>query len=142
MIFTELTRKALQISFDAHKEQLDKSGMLYVCHPYRVAEQMSDEYSTCVALLHDVVEDTAITLEDISAEGFPSEIVEAIKIMTHNKDVPYFDYIKQISKNSLAKEVKLADLRDNSNYDRLAKVELKDLQRNEKYREAIHMLSE
>lgn len=83
MCFTDLTKKALIISFNAHKEQVDKSGMPYVYHPYRIAEQMEDEYSTCVALLHDVVEDTDITLDDLKNKGFPQEVIEAIALMTH-----------------------------------------------------------
>ena len=142
MCFTDLTKKALVISFNAHKEQVDKSGTPYVYHPYRVAEQMNDEYSTCVALLHDVVEDTDITIAELKNEGFPQEVLDAIALMTHNDDTPYFDYIKRIKTNPIATAVKLADLQDNSNYERLDKVEIKDLQRLEKYREAKRILSE
>ena len=140
MCFTELTKKALAISFNAHKEQVDKSGMPYVYHPYRVAEQMDDEYSTCVALLHDVVEDTDITIAELKNEGFPQEILDAIALMTHDDETPYFEYIQQIKKNPIVTAVKLADLRDNSNFERLEKVELKDLKRLEKYREAKRIL--
>ena len=142
MCFTDLTKNALVISFNAHKEQVDKSGMPYVYHPYRIAEQMEDEYSTCVALLHDVVEDSDITLDDLKNKGFPQEVIEAIALMTHDDDTPYFDYIKRIKTNPIATAVKLADLQDNSNYERLDKVEIKDLQRLEKYREAKRILSE
>ncbi len=116
--------------------------MPYVYHPYRIAEQMEDEYSTCVALLHDVVEDTNITLDDLKNDGFPQEVLEAIALMTHDDSTPYFDYIKRIKTNPIATAVKLADLQDNSNYERLDKVEIKDLQRLEKYREAKRILSE
>ena len=142
MCFTDLTKKALVISFNAHKEQVDKSGMPYVYHPYRIAEQMEDEYSTCVALLHDVVEDTDITLEDLKDKGFPKEVLEAVALMTHDDETPYFEYIKRIKTNPIATAVKLADLQDNSNYERLDKVEIKDLQRLEKYREAKRILAE
>ncbi len=142
MIFTELTRKALLISFTAHKDQIDKSGMPYVYHPYRVAEQMNDENSICAALLHDVVEDTDITLDNLLDNGFPSEVVTPIKLLTYTKDIPYLKYIERIKTNPIAKAVKLADLRDNSNFERLEKVGLEDLRRNEKYREAIRMLSD
>lgn len=140
MCFTDLTKKALVISFNAHKEQVDKSGMPYVYHPYRIAEQMEDEYSTCVALLHDVVEDSDITLEDLKDKGFPQKVLEAVALMTHNDKTPYFEYIKRIKTNPIATAVKLADLQDNSNYERLDKVEIKDLQRLEKYREAKRIL--
>ena len=91
MLYTELTKKALKISFEAHKNQLDKSGMPYVFHPFHLAEQMDDEYSTCVALLHDVVEDTGITLEDLKAQGFPEEVTDAVALMTHDDGTPYFE---------------------------------------------------
>ena len=142
MCFTELTKKALVISFNAHKEQIDKSGMPYVYHPYRIAEQMEDEYTTCVALLHDVIEDTDITIDVLRNEDFPQEVLDAVALMTHDDDTPYFDYIKRIKTNPIATAVKLADLQDNSNYERLDKVDIKDLQRLEKYREAKRMLSE
>ena len=76
MIYTDKTKKAMKLCFEAHKDQVDKSGMPYVFHPFHVAEQMTAEATTIVALLHDVVEDTDYTLEDIAAEGFGKEILE------------------------------------------------------------------
>lgn len=140
MIYTPLTKKALIISFNAHKNQIDKSGMPYVYHPFHLADQMNDEYSTCVALLHDVVEDTDITLNDLEKEGFPYEVIEALALMTHIDDVPYFDYVRALKDNSLAKKVKLADLVHNSDLTRLDKVEAKDLERVKKYKQAILIL--
>ena len=93
MLYTPLTKKALNISFIAHKNQVDKSGMPYVYHPFHLAEQMDDELSTCVALLHDVVEDTDLTLDELRRDGFPDEVIEALSLMTHSDDVPYLDYI-------------------------------------------------
>lgn len=142
MIFTDLTKKALVLSFNAHKEQADKSGLPYVYHPYRVAEQMSDEVSVCVALLHDIVEDTDITLADLKDSGFPPEVLKAVALMTHEDGMPYFDYIRQIKTNPVATAVKLADLRDNSNPDRLGVLGSRDLQRLEKYEEARRILTE
>ena len=78
MIYTEQTVKALKLCFVAHKEQTDKSGLPYVFHPFHLAEQMKDEATTCVALLHDVVEDSDMTLEGLREAGFPEEIVEAV----------------------------------------------------------------
>ena len=141
MIYTDLTKKALKISFDAHKDQVDKSGMPYVYHPFHLAEQMDDEYSTCVALLHDVVEDTNITLEELSKE-FPKEVVDAIAMMTHDDNVPYLDYVAKIKQNPIAAKVKLADLKHNSDLTRLDKVDDKALERVEKYKKAIEILSE
>ena len=113
MIYTPLTKKALKISFNAHKDQVDKSGMPYVYHPFHLAEQMNDEYSTCVALLHDVVEDTDISLDDLASDGFPAEVIEALTLMTHNDNVPYMDYVRKIKTNPIAAKVKLADLEHN-----------------------------
>lgn len=139
MIYTELTKKALKISFNAHKDQLDKSGMPYVYHPFHLAEQMDDEYSTCVALLHDVVEDTDMTLDDLS-KIFPKEVTDAIALMTHNDSVPYLDYVKEIKTNPIASKVKLADLKHNSDLTRLDKVDDKAIERVEKYKKAIEIL--
>ena len=119
MIYTPLTKKALRVCFDAHKEQDDKSGMPYVFHPFHLAEQMTDEISTVCALLHDVVEDTDITFDDLSKMGFPTEVIEVLRLLTHDDAVPYFDYVREISKNPVAKAVKLADLRHNSDSTRL-----------------------
>lgn len=140
MIYTPLTKKALIISFNAHKNQIDKSGMPYVYHPFHLAEQMNDEYSTCVALLHDVVEDTDITLVDLMSEGFPDEVIDALSLMTHNDDVLYLDYVRALTNNTLARKVKLADLAHNSDLTRLDKVEDKDLERVKKYKQAILIL--
>ena len=85
MIYTDKTKKAMKLCFEAHKDQLDKSGVPYVFHPFHVAEQMSDEATTIVALLHDVVEDTDYTLEDIAAMGFGQDVVDALSLMTHDK---------------------------------------------------------
>ena len=83
MIYTEQTKKALKLCFEAHKDQVDKSGMPYVFHPFHLAEQMTDEDTTVVALLHDVVEDTDYTLEDLKNMGFSPQVLEAIAMMTH-----------------------------------------------------------
>lgn len=142
MIYTDLTKKALCISFEAHKRQLDKGGLPYVYHPYHLAEQMNDEYSVCAALLHDVVEDTSITLSDLRKYGFPEEVVEAVRVMTHADGVPYMEYISKIKKNPIARKVKLADLRHNSDTSRLPFTDEKTAARIEKYKKAIELLSE
>jgi (p)ppGpp synthase/HD superfamily hydrolase len=119
MIYTNLTKKALKISFNAHKDQVDKTGVPYVFHPFHLAEQMDDEASTCVALLHDVVEDTDYTFDDLRNEGFTKEIIDAIKLLTHDPSVPYLDYINMIKENVISTKVKLADLKHNSDLSRL-----------------------
>lgn len=119
MIYTELTNKAMRLAYEAHKGQTDKSGQPYVFHPYHLAEQMKDEITVCVALLHDVIEDTSVTYEDLSQE-FPREVMEALKLLTHNKGEDYLSYVMEIKKNPVAKAVKLADIAHNSDETRFA----------------------
>ena len=140
MIYTDKTKKAMKLCFDAHKNQVDKSGMPYVFHPFHVAEQMKDEPTTIVALLHDVVEDTDYTLEKIAAEGFGQEIVEALALMTHDKNVEYLDYVAKIKDNPIARAVKLADLAHNSDPTRLDVIDEEARKRLEKYKKAIALL--
>ena len=140
MIYTELTRKALRISFEAHRNQVDWSGVPYVYHPYEVASHMDDEFSTCVALLHDVIEDTDITPDFLRKEGFPGQVVHAVICMTHSEGVSYMDYIRGIKRNSLATKVKLADLDHNSDISRIEDLAEADLERLEKYRIAKEYL--
>ena len=92
MIYTNLTFEAMKIAYNAHHGQVDKAGIPYIFHPYHLAEQMPDEYTTCVALLHDVVEDTSVTLEELE-KVFPAEVIEAVRTMTHPKDEPYLQYV-------------------------------------------------
>lgn len=141
MIYTKLTKKALQLCFEAHKNQVDKTGLPYVFHPFHLAEQMTDEISTICALLHDVVEDTDYTFDDIREMGFSKEVVDVLRLLTHEDGVPYMDYVEKISANPIAKQVKLADLRHNSDLTRLDVIDEKALQRNEKYKKAIEFLS-
>jgi len=142
MIYTELTKKALKLSFAAHKDQIDKSGIPYVYHPFHLAEQMDTEETVTVALLHDVIEDSDYTLDDIRDMGFPDKVVNALSLMTHNKSVPYMDYVAKIKENPIARVVKLADLRHNSDLSRLDSVDQKALERVEKYRQAVKLLTE
>ncbi len=142
MIYTEDTKKALKLCFEAHKNQVDKSGMPYVFHPFHLAEQMTDERTTIVALLHDIVEDTDYTLDDLSNMGFESDIIEALMLMTHDKAVPYMEYVAKIKNNPIARTVKLADLRHNSDLSRLDTVDEKAIKRKDKYSEAIRLLTD
>ena len=141
MIYTLMTKKALKICFEIHKNQVDKSGLPYVFHPFHLAEQMDDEISVCCALLHDVVEDSDMTLRDLRAMGFPEEVVEVLSLLTHDKSVPYMDYINEIKKNPVAVKVKLADLKHNSDPTRVDAADESMLGRWAKYAEAIEILS-
>ena len=140
MIYTALTKKAIKLMFEAHKDQLDKSGLPYVFHPFHLAEQMEDETTAVVALLHDVVEDTDCSIEDIEAMGFGKEVCDALRLLTHDKSVPYMDYVRRIKENPVAAAVKTADLRHNSDLSRLDSVSAADKERVEKYREALSIL--
>ena len=140
MLYTEMAKKALCLCFEAHKEQVDKSGMPYVFHPFHLAEQMDSEETVCVALLHDVMEDTDYTAADLRAMGFSEAVLEALCLMTHDKAVPYLEYVGQVAHNPIARAVKLADLRHNSDLTRLETVTEKALQRVEKYKAAIALL--
>ena len=111
-------------------------------NPFHLAEQMTDELTTVTALLHDVVEDTTYTLDDLRGMGFPDEVIGALTLMTHDPSVPYLDYVARISSDPIAKAVKLADLRHNSDLTRLDHPSEKDLARVEKYRKAIRLLEE
>ena len=121
MIYTELTIRAMNLAYSAHHGQFDKGGVPYIFHPIHLAEGMDDEVSTCVALLHDTVEDTEITLEDLAAE-FPTAVVEAVGLLTHTEGTDYFDYVRRIRSNPIAMKVKLADLSHNMDAARFAGV--------------------
>ncbi len=145
MIYTDLTNKAMRIAYDAHHGQLDCNGVPYIFHPFHVAEQMTDEISVCVALLHDVVEDTPLTIDDLSRK-FPQEVVQAIILLTHNKSDDYFDYLRRIKLNPYARSVKIADVLHNSDLSRItdpfAVSEEKRNRWKEKYAKALEILTD
>lgn len=140
MIYTDLTKAAMKLCYDAHKGQIDKSGLPYVFHPIHLAEQMTDELSTVVALLHDVVEDTHYTLRDLQEMGYPCEVTDALKLLTHDSQVPYMEYIEHIKTNSIARAVKLADLKHNSDLSRLNTIDEAAVLHLQKYKRAINHL--
>ena len=129
------------MAYEAHKDQYDKAGLPYIAHPLHLAEGMSDEYATIAALLHDVVEDTNITLDDLAKE-FPKEVIDALKLLTHQKSIPYMDYVAKIKTNDIAKAVKIADLKHNSDLTRLDCITDKDHERIKKYQEALELLKD
>ena len=142
MIYTPDTKKAMRLMFEAHRDAVDKSGIPYVFHPFHVAEQMNDETSAIVALLHDVVEDTDYTPDDLREMGFEEDILVALDLMTHDRNVPYMEYAAKIKENPIARRVKLADLRHNSDLSRLDTVDETARRRVEKYKQAIRILEE
>ncbi len=140
MLYTEQTRRALRLAYDAHHGQTDRSGLPYIHHVLHVAEQMTDEVTTVAALLHDTVEDTALTPDDLLRAGVLPEAVEIVRRLTHASDVPYLDYIRALRDNPAAVAVKCADLAHNSDLSRLTHVTEADRRRAEKYRQAMRIL--
>lgn len=132
---------ALKIATEAHKGQVDKAGVPYINHPLTVASLVDTEEEKIVALLHDTIEDTSITEQDLIDYGFPNEIVKAVKLLTHNKNVPYMDYVAKIKDNELARKVKIADLTHNSDLSRLKEITDKDKKRYKKYQKALLYLT-
>ena len=141
MIYTPLTKKALKLCFEAHKDQTDKTGLPYVFHPFHLAEQMTDEYTTVTALLHDVVEDTDYTLNDLKEMGYPDEVITALTLLTHDDGSEYMDYVKRLKNNPIARAVKLADLKHNSDLSRYDVIDSYAIKRTAKYQQAIEILS-
>jgi len=106
--------KALQIAAKAHEGQVDKEGLPYILHPLRVMNSVEGESARIVAVLHDVIEDTAVTEDDLRQQGFGESVLAAVRCVTHRKGEPYADYVVRCKANEVARQVKLADLEDNS----------------------------
>ena len=144
MLYTELTNKAMRIAYAAHHGQVDKCGIPYIFHPIALAQSMDDEVSCCAALLHDVVEDTAITMEELEKE-FPPEVIEVLRLLTHDDGEEYYAYVRRIKAHPIARKVKLADLAHNSDQSRCvgSGIPQKTLDRwQEKYDKARKILTE
>jgi (p)ppGpp synthase/HD superfamily hydrolase len=137
MIYTEKTKKAMILMYENHKNQFDKSGIPYIFHPWHVAEKMVDEDTTIVALMHDLIEDTNITIEEISSMGFNDKVVTALSLLTHEKNTNYFEYIEKLSKNKIARKVKISDLEHNMDLTRLNEVTRQDPKRIAKYKKYV-----
>ena len=135
------SEKAYEIAKKAHLGQVDKAREDYIKHPEKVASFVKTDEEKAVAYLHDVIEDTELTLEDLSEYGFSKEVIEAVDIITKKRGEDYQSYLNSVKKNKLARAVKLADLRHNSDLTRLAKVTEKDIKRKEKYQKAIDFLN-
>lgn len=120
MIYTKLTKLAMNIAYEAHKDQKDKSGVPYIFHPFHLADQLNDEEACATALLHDVVEDCEeYNFERLAREGIPEKVIDALKLLTHEKSVPYMDYIKALGNNVISRQVKILDLKHNMDESRL-----------------------
>jgi (p)ppGpp synthase/HD superfamily hydrolase len=132
--------RAIAIAARAHEGQVDKAGMPYVLHPLRMMLNVDTPEARMAAMLHDVVEDTPVTLEQLRAEGFPEPVIEAVEALTKRDEEDYEAFIRRAGSHPIARKVKLADLRDNSDLSRIAQPTERDRQRLEKYRAAIQYL--
>ena len=131
---------ALSIATKAHRGQFDKAGIDYIAHPIFVASQVDSEEEKAVALLHDVIEDSSVTAEELLNAGLPETVVTAVQILSKKKGQDYQTYLKTVKSNPLARAVKLADLKHNSDLLRLETITGKDLERLEKYKKAVDYL--
>ena len=134
--------KALKIALKAHNGQQDKAGQPYILHPLRVMHQVNSLPAKVVALLHDVVEDSEFTFEDLDRAGFDPEILQAVRCLTKHPDEDYFAYLRRIAGNTLALQVKIADLKDNLDVTRLPEIELRDVERLNRYLKALSFLQQ
>lgn len=130
--------KAFIVAIKAHQGQKDKGGKPYILHPIRVALNVKGKDERIVALLHDVIEDTSYTIDDL--DFLSEEQRKALLLLTHDDNVPYMEYIVELKKNKIASKVKLADLEQNMNLKRLKTISNKDLKRLEKYKRAKEIL--
>ena len=135
-----MIEKAIGIALNAHAGQVDKAGDPYIFHPLRVMLQMQSENEKLAAILHDVIEDSEVTLDDLRAAGFPELVIEAVDLLTHKDSDSYEAYLARIKPNPLSRAVKLADLGDNSRLERIKSPSEKDFSRIEKYKLAIAYL--
>ena len=132
---------ALSIARKAHEGQLDKAGVDYIEHPIYVASQVDTEEEKAVALLHDVIEDSPVSAEELLQAGLPETVVTAVQVLTKKKEQDYQTYLETVKKNPLARVVKLADLKHNPDLSRLSSITEKDRERLKKYKKAIDFLS-
>ena len=138
--YNEQFQIALELAVEKHKNQTDKAGNPYILHPLHVMENVNSKEGKIVAILHDIIEDTDVTEDYLLKIRLSKRIVDAVVALTRSEDIDYQEYIKNLSSNPLAKEVKLADLEHNMDLKRLPTLEEKDLDRNRKYQIAYHYL--
>jgi (p)ppGpp synthase/HD superfamily hydrolase len=128
-----LLEKAIALAVEAHQGQVDKYGQPYVLHPLRLMLRMNEPEAQMVAILHDVVEDTSWTVEQLAEQGFPTPVIQAVDTLTHLPEESYAAYILRTAASPLARQVKIADLEDNMDIRRLRTVTERDRARMEKY---------
>ena len=132
--------QAIHIAVNAHLGQVDKADAPYIFHPLRVMQQVNSTEEKILAILHDVVEDTSLTFNDLIDKGIPKHMVITLRLLTREKDMPYEDYIRKIGENPVATKVKIADLIDNMDASRLKQVSESDMERLQKYSRILKYL--
>lgn len=133
--------KAFEFAKEKHKGQVDKSGKPYIFHPVRVSNGVETDSEKVVAILHDVLEDTDATVKDLLKIGVSLSEIDAVVLLTKEKNEPYMEYIKRLSKNDMARHVKMSDLRHNMDMSRIENPTEKDYARLEKYKKAYNYLN-
>ena len=136
----ELLEKAIKLAKKYHEGQFDKGGQSYIEHPLRVMEGVESLEEKILAVLHDVLEDCEVSRNQLIKEGIPKYLVEKLEILCKGKNEKYFDYIDRIKVDQSTINVKLSDLRDNMNLQRLKEITEKDIKRLEKYKKAKAIL--
>lgn len=136
VIKVNLLEKAITIATKAHEGQVDKGGNQYILHPLAVMMKCNEYDEKIVAVLHDVIEDTNVTVEELIKEGFSEKIIEAILSLTRKEDESYVDFIKRCKQNPIGKIVKIADIDSNMDISRIPNPTEEDIERVEKYRKA------
>lgn len=134
--------KAIEIANRAHAGQADKNGAPYILHPLRVMLSMKNEFEMVCAILHDVVEDSGITFDDLRKEGFTEDTITVLDSLTRRGGEKYEDYVGRILENKTACRIKLADLRDNMDLTRIESLAEADVERVKKYVKAFKRISE
>lgn len=135
--------RAIAIALEAHHNQTDRNKKPYILHPLHLMHQMNSEVEMMAAVLHDVVEDSEMTLDDLRREGFVAEVVSAVELLTHDKEaMSYEDYVRRLKSNPLARKIKLADLTHNMDLRRIERIGDADLKRMEKYHRAWEILTQ
>lgn len=137
----QLLEQAIYIALQAHSGKLDKGGSPYILHPLRVMLTMVTTEEKIVAVLHDVIEDSSFTIQQLKQNGFSKKVLDAVSLLTKKENQSYQDYISVIKKNPLAAKIKLADLKDNMNTGRLKKITVDDKERLKKYKAAYKFLT-
>lgn len=138
--------RAIEIAVSAHKGQTDKGGHPYILHPLRVMISLESQAEKIVGVLHDVVEDSDWTFADLENEGFPVDVIDALKSVTkneseHGSDEGYFRFVERAKLNPIGARVKIADLQDNLDISRIPELDESAMQRINKYKRSLEILT-